>query len=138
MSELCTASSTICCETRRFFNAVGVRCGQWVVVMSIAVHWFLPAASAGELSGFGRCSLRGDYVYENVGGGVASFGVLRFDGAGNVEADLRVNAAVGEGGRSRTTRFVTGRGTYMVAENGIGTVKLGFKGMPTPAVASIW
>ena len=69
--------------------------------------------------------------------GVASFGVLRFDGAGNVEADLRVNAAVDEGGRSRTTRFVTGRGTYMVAETASVLSNSGSKVYRSPAISTI-
>jgi len=130
MKKFCTVLRFGGRNLRHRSEQVGVSlCFCRLAVCLIATLLLPSALAAAALSQFGHCSLRGDYVYENVGGDVASFGVLRFDGAGNVKADLRVNAAINGDGSSRKTSVVSAHGTYTVGKNGIGIVKLDFKGI---------
>jgi hypothetical protein len=73
-------------------------------------------------------SLAGTYVYRNTTQNVASFGVIHFDGAGNLNLKLLINAP--STGGERTTVSATGVGSYRVEPNGMGEATVEFKGIP--------
>lgn len=79
-------------------------------------------ALADDAAVFSNASLSGSYVYSNSTDGVASFGIITFDGKGQVEIDLRINAP--QPGGQRGTVSAQGSGTFSVQPNGIGTASL--------------
>ena len=78
--------------------------------------------AAGEKDAFSNASLAGSYVYSNSSDGVASFGVIAFDGEGGVNLDIRINAPQADG--QRTTIAAQGSGRFSVSPNGIGTADI--------------
>ena len=93
-------------------------------VMSLGV------AVAGEDVVFSSASLSGSYVYSNSTDGVASFGIIDFDGKGGVTLDIRINARQSEG--QRATTEAQGSGIFSVNGEGIGSAEIAMTNGPTP------
>ena len=77
-------------------------------------------------------SLRGTYSYVNIAESIASFGLIHFDGKGNLTASIKVNRPLPKGGRTTVTLSETG--TYTVERDGQGVATIQFPGVPEPAV----
>lgn len=97
-----------------------------LVTAFLAVGVFILPANAsrrGEM-GFSMRSLMGSYASSGRAGGYLSrsVGVTWFDGAGRVRRVVTINTSDGAGGRKLLQ--VSSTGTYTVAPNGLGTVKL--------------
>ncbi|WP_395689745.1 hypothetical protein [Aestuariivirga sp.] len=98
------------------------RCFGWVIgAVSGVMVWAGPLA-AGEEAAFSNASLAGSYVYSNTNDGVASFGVIAFDGQGRVDLDIRINAPQADG--QRTTIAAQGSGRFSVDAKGIGSADI--------------
>ena len=81
---------------------------------------------------FDLSSLRGTYSYVNIAESVASFGLIHFDGKGNLTASIKVNRPLPTGGRATTTLSETG--TYTMGRDGQGVATIQFPGVPEPAI----
>ena len=97
-----------------------------LVTAFLAAGVFILPAKAnrrGEM-GFSTRSLMGSYASSGRAGGYLSrsVGVTWFDGAGRVRRVVTINTSDGAGGRKLLQ--VSSTGTYTVAPNGLGTVKL--------------
>lgn len=88
------------------------------------------AAVAGEDLAFSTASLSGSYVYSNSADGVASFGIINFDGKGGVTLDIRINARQAEG--QRATIEARGSGVFSVNSQGIGSAEIAMTKGPMP------
>ena len=90
----------------------------------------LGVAVADQDAVFSTESLSGSYVYSNSTDGVASFGVIDFDGKGGVTLDIRINARQPEG--QRATIEAQGSGIFSVNAEGIGTAEIVMTSGPMP------
>lgn len=82
---------------------------------------------------FNVASIEGRYAYTNNADYFASYGVLVFDGKGNVHSDgkLNLNAPV-ESGERVIRRIGPGSGTYTVGSDGKGSFTMRFDGLDSP------
>jgi hypothetical protein len=79
---------------------------------------------------FGEASLNGYYAYSNTVSGVGSYGIMFFDGSGNLSMEtLNINLPDVNNGR-KITRLQGGVGTYTIDDNGSGIVNLNFPDRP--------
>ena len=88
----------------------------------------LTATADSERKPFSNSSLNGSYGYSSLNEGVASFGVIQFDGAGDLKLKLMINAPSANGERS--TVSATGTGTFQVEADGSGSATVDFKEIP--------
>lgn len=87
-------------------------------------------AVAGEDVVFSAASLSGSYVYSNSTDGVASFGIIDFDGKGGVTLDIRINTR--QSGGQRATIEAQGSGVFSVNSQGIGSAEIAMTKGPMP------
>jgi hypothetical protein len=99
-----------------------------VVVFTMSICSPIAALAEPETTAFTDRSLAGTYVYRNTAQNVASFGVIYFDGAGNLNLKLLINAP--STGGERTTVSAMGVGSYRVEPNGMGEATVEFEGIP--------
>jgi len=82
----------------------------------------LGGAAANEDVVFSAESLSGSYVYSNSTDGVASFGIIDFDGKGSLTIDIRINAL--QPGGQRATIEARGSGSFSINAEGIGAASI--------------
>lgn len=83
---------------------------------------YMGGAVANEDVVLSAASLTGRYVYSNSSDGVASFGIIDFDGKGGVTIDIRINTR--QPGGQRATIEAQGSGTFSVNAEGIGGAEI--------------
>jgi hypothetical protein len=99
-------------------QALGVLLGG-LFVLSLCVPHPVPAQET-----FTTASLQGTYAYVNNTANVGSLGLLTFDGAGALTAEIKVNLPDETGGR--TIVPTSGPGTYTVEAAGTGVATVEF------------